>query len=138
MDEIKALDPELKSFININSKEDLKQLQTRRAHGPVKENLQLNLGVFSISDLQRLREGARMAQEGKFSEAESTFASCASNFEASRSFFWAAVSWENQGEALLKLSKQKPDPEAAAEVDFDGKDAFVKAANNYRLEAEML
>ncbi len=110
VNEIKALDPELRSFININSKEDLKQLQTRRAHGPVKENVQLNLGSFPMSDLQHLRDGARMAQEDKLSQAAGTFASCASSFEASRSCFWAAVSWESQGEALLKLSKQKSDP----------------------------
>jgi molybdopterin-guanine dinucleotide biosynthesis protein A len=135
--EIKKLDPELKSFININSKEDLKTLQTRRAHGPVKENVQLNQGTLSIYDLQHLREGARMAQDDKFSTSESTFASCARDLEASNSFFWAAVSWENRGEALLKLSRQKVDPEAAAEVDSKGKDAFVQAANNYRLETEM-
>ena len=41
-----------------------------------------------------------MLQEDKFSEAQSTFASCASNFEVSNSFFWAALSGENQGEAL--------------------------------------
>jgi molybdopterin-guanine dinucleotide biosynthesis protein A len=134
---IKTLDPELKSFININSKEDLSRLQTRRAHGPVTENLRLNLGVLSISDLQLLREGARMVQEGKLCQAESIFASCASNFEVCSSFFWAAVSWENQGEALLKFSMQQVDPKAAAEADFEGKEAFVKAANNYRLEAEM-
>ena len=102
MNQIKTLDPELKSFININSKEDLTKLQTRRAHGPVTENLKLNLGVFSISDLQLLREGAKMLQEGKFSEAQSTFALCAGNFEVSDSFFWAAVSGESQGETLLK------------------------------------
>jgi molybdopterin-guanine dinucleotide biosynthesis protein A len=137
VDEIRTLDPELKSFININSKEDLSRLQTRRAHGPVTENLRLNLSVLSISDLQLLREGARMVQEGKLSHAASTFASCASNFEVCGSFFWAAVSWENQGEALLKLSMQQVDPKAAAEADFEGKEAFVKGANNYRLEAEM-
>ena len=71
--EIKKFDPELKSFININSKEDLTRLQTRRAHGSVKENLQLNLGVFSVSDLQLLRSGAKMLGEGKFSEAQRTF-----------------------------------------------------------------
>ena len=53
------------------------------------------------------------------------------------SFFWAAVSWENQGEALLKLSAKQVDPKAAGELDFDGKEAFVKAANCYRLETEM-
>jgi len=137
VNEIKTLDPELKSFININSKEDLGRLQTRRVHGPVTENLRLNLGVLSISDLRLLREGARMVQEGKLSQAASTFASCASDFKVCGSFFWAAVSWENQGEALLNLSTQQVDPKAAAEADFEGKEAFANAANNYRLEAEM-
>jgi hypothetical protein len=137
VNEIKALDPELKSFININSKEDLSRLQTRRSHGPVTENLRLNLGVLSIPNLHLLREGARMVQEGKLSEAASTFASCANNFDVCSSFFWAAVSWENQGEALLKLSTQHADIKTVAEADFAGKEAFVKAANNYRLEAEM-
>ena len=134
---IKTLDPELKSFININFKEDLNQLQTRRIHGAVIEDLQVNLGVLSISDLQHLREGAEMFQGGKLSEAQSTFASCTSNFEVSNNFFWAAVSGENQGEALLKLSQQQLDPKAATELDFEGKEAFLKAANNYRIEAEI-
>ena len=137
VNQIKTLDPELKSFVNINSKEDLSRLQTRRAHGPVRENLRLNLGVLSISDLQILKEGATMVHEGKLSQAASAFALCASNFESCDSFFWAAVSWENQGEALLKLSTQQVDHKAADQADFDGKEAFVKAANHYRLEADM-
>ena len=78
-----------------------------------------------------------MAQEGKLSEAERTFASCARNFEGSNSFFWAAVSWEKQGETLLKLSAEQVDPKTAGEVDFEGKEAFVKAADKYHAEAEM-
>ena len=74
---IKTLDPELRSFININSKEDLNRLQTRRSHGPVKENVKLNLGVLSISDLRLLREGAKMLHEGKFLDAQKIFAFCA-------------------------------------------------------------
>jgi len=134
---IKKLDPELKSFININFKEDLTQLKTRRSHGPVTEDLQVNLGVLSISDLQLLREGAEMFQGGKLSEAQSTFASCTSNFEVSNSFFWAAVSGENQGEAFLKLSQQQLEKQAASELDFESKEAFLRAANNYRVEAEI-
>ena len=79
-----------------------------------------------------------MLQEGKLSEAQSTFASCASNFEVANSFFWAGVSGENQGEALLKLSQQQLASEAATERDFEGKEAFLRAANNYRVEAEIL
>ena len=134
---IKTLDPELKSFININFKEDLNQPQTRRTHGAVTENLQVNLGILSISDLKLLREGAEMFQGGKLSEAQSMFASCISSFEVSNNFFWAAVSGENQGEALMKLSQQQLDPKAATELDFEGKEAFFKAANNYRIEAEI-
>lgn len=134
---IKTLDPQLKSFVNINSKEDLNQLQTRCIHTSATENLQLNLGVLSISDLQLLREGVKMLQEGKLSEAQGTFASRASNFEVYNSFFWAGVSGENQGEALLELSQQQLEPQAAIELDFEGKEAFLRAANNYRIEAEM-
>jgi hypothetical protein len=137
VNDIKTLDPELKSFININFKEDLNQLKTRRTHGPVTENLQVNLGVLSISDLRRLREGAEMVRGDKFSEAKNTFASCARNFEVSNSFFWAAVSGENQGEAILKLSQQQLDSKAATELDFESKEAFLKAANNFRIEAEV-
>ncbi len=137
VNQIKMLDPELKSFININFKEDLNQLQTRRVHGQVTEDLQVNLGVLSISDLQLLREGAEMLQGGKFSEAQSRFASCTRNFDVSNSFFWASVSGENQGEAFLKLSQQQLDPKAATELDFESKEAFLRAANNYRREAEI-
>ena len=134
---IKTVDPELKSFININFKEDLNQLQTRRTHGSVTEDLQVKLGVLSISDLHLLREGAEMFQGGKLSEAQSRFASCASNFEVSNSFFWAALSGENQGDAMLRRSQQQLDSKAATELDFEGKEAFFKAANNYRIEAEI-
>src|SRR5208283_4290563 len=134
---IKTLDPELKSFININFKQDLNQPQTRPTNGAVTENLQVNLGVLSISDLQHLREGEDMLLAGKLSEAQSTFASCTSNFEVSNSFFWAAVSGENQSEAFLKLSQQQLEKQAATELDFEGKETFLKAANNYRVEAEI-
>jgi molybdopterin-guanine dinucleotide biosynthesis protein A len=134
---IKTLDSKLKSFININFKEDLNRLQTRRTHGSVTEDLQVKLGVLSISDLRLLREGAEMFQGGKLSEAQNRFASCTSNFEVSNNFFWAAVSGENQGEALMKLSQQQLDPGAATELDFESKEAFLRAANNYRIEAEI-
>lgn len=136
MGDIKTLDPELRSFININSKEDLNRLQTRRAHGLVRENLRLNLGAASIPDLKRLREAAEMVQGAEFSEAQNVFSSCIEIFETKQSFFWAGVAGENLGEALLKLSEMQHDGQAAAAVDFEGKDAFLAAANHYRVEAE--
>ena len=133
---IKTLDPELRSFININSKEDLNRLQTRRSHGPVKENVKLNLGVLSISDLRLLREGAKMFYEGKVLDAKKIFAFCASNFDICNSFFWGALAKENLGEALLTLSHKQSDSKSASVLDFQSKEAYVKAANNFRLEAE--
>jgi molybdenum cofactor guanylyltransferase len=134
---IKTLDPQLKSFININSREDLTRLQTRRSHGPVTKNLPLNLGVLSISDLRLLREGAKMVQEGKLLEAQKTFAFCAGNLEVCNSFFWAALSEESQGEALLTLSHNQSEPGPGAELDFEGKEAYLRAANSYRAEAKI-
>ena len=133
---IKTLDPELKSFININSREDLTRLQTRRSYGPVTENVQLNLGVLSISDLWLLRECAKMLREGKVLEAQKTFAFCAGNLEVCDSFFWVALAEESQGEALLSLSHKQSESESAAELDFEGKEAYLRAANSYRIEAK--
>ena len=138
VNDLKTLDPELKSFININSKEDLKLLQTRRAHGPVKENVKLNLGSFPIADLKHSKEAAEMIQHGKLSEGQSIFSSCATKFESEEAFFWAGVNGENLGETLLKLSAKQLEQKAAAELDFEGKEAFVRAANHYRLESERL
>ena len=138
VNDLKTLDPELKSFININSKEDLKLLQTRRAHGPVKENVRLNLGSFPIADLEHSKQAAEMIQHGKLSEGQSIFSSCATKFESEEAFFWAGVNGENLGETLLKLSAKQNEQKAAAELDFEGKEAFVRAANDYRLESERL
>jgi molybdopterin-guanine dinucleotide biosynthesis protein A len=134
---IKKLDPELKSFININSKEDLYKLQTRQSHGSITENLKLNLGGLSIPDLQMLQEGARLQQENKLAEAQITFIACASNFEASKMNFWAGVGGESQGEALLKLSGQQTEQKEATQLDFEGKEAYHRAANNYCIEAQL-
>ncbi len=134
---IKTLDPELRSFININSKEDLNRLQTRRSHGPVTENVRLNLGVLSISDLRLLREGAKMFHEGKVLDAQKIFAFCASNLKVCESFFWAALAEENLGEALLTLSHKHSESESGAVLDFQCKEAYLRAAKNYMAEAEI-
>jgi len=137
VNQIKTLDPNLKSFININSREDLLTLKTRRSHGSITENLKLNPGLRSISDLQLVKKAAIMLEKNRFMEAQSTFSTCTGDFETSNAFFWAAVSAENQGEALLKLSGQQVEAQKATELDFEGKEAFLRAANDYSLEAEM-
>lgn len=137
MNKIKALDPELKSFVNINRSEDLVKMQTRQAHGPITENMQVNLGALLVPELQRLREAATRCSKREFQITSETFASCALNLEKEKSFFWAGVSRENEAESLLAWSQQKNGTADATELDYKGRDAFVAAVNDYRLEAEM-
>jgi molybdopterin-guanine dinucleotide biosynthesis protein A len=134
--QIRALDPELKSFVHINSQEDLARLQPRQAQGPVSENMQLNLGVLPLSELQRLRNAATLRCEGNFTEASTVFSSCANQLEKEKSFFWASLSRENEGASLLQLSQRQKEPKSAAEKNDEGKAALLAAVNNYGLEAE--
>ncbi len=136
VNEIRPLDPELKSFININSQADLSRMQPRQAKGPVPGSLHLNLGVLPISMLRQLRKAAAFYNEGKFSEASLTFSSCATGMEKD-SIFWTAISQENQGKALLSLSKQQSKKELAAEKKAKAEEALLKAASAYACEAEI-
>jgi molybdenum cofactor guanylyltransferase len=134
--EMRVLDPELKSFVNINRHEDLAKLQTRKAHGNITENFKANLGALLAPELKRLQEAAALCNERKFEAAAKVFASCAENLEKEISFFWAGISRENEGETLLAQSQLQEEPQTEAELDFRGKDAFLAAANNYRQEAK--
>jgi molybdenum cofactor guanylyltransferase len=136
--EMRALDPELKSFVNINRHEDLAKLQTRPARGLINENLRATLGALIMPEMQRLRNASELCGENKFAQATTAFSSCAANLETEKSFFWAGVSRENEGEALLAWSQLlQKEPENASELDFRGRDAFLAAGNNYRQEAEV-
>jgi molybdopterin-guanine dinucleotide biosynthesis protein A len=129
---LRKIDPELKTFVNINAQEDLLKLQPRLVEGDLTENLHVDRGALPTGELLRLREASAMCQEGKFAEASAIFVSCAEALENEKTFFWAAVSRENQGKSLRSLSKQKSNPELAAIA----KTAFLKASANYELEAE--
>jgi molybdopterin-guanine dinucleotide biosynthesis protein A len=129
--EIKTLDPELKSFININCQEDLNRLQPRQGHGSIVENLRLNLGILPTKELQRLLEASFQRNSSNFSEASTIFSACSTSLENENSFFWAAISREHEAKSLLSSSNQQNKPELIN----DAKAAFLKAARNYRLEA---
>ena len=135
--ELKAFDPELKSFININSQADLVRLQPRQAQGPVTESLRLNLGDLPMPELQRLQNAAALFNENEFLEAAKGFSSLATRLETEDSFFWAAISRENEGKSLLSSSKQQSRRELATEQTLRGKEALLKAASYYSLEAKM-
>lgn len=131
--EIKALDPELKSFVNINSREDLARLQPRCVDGPVTQNIRLNLGSLPLAELRRLREAAALCQEGEFVEASSVFSSCAVHFEKSGLFFWVALSRENEGKSLISSAQNQKESEQVGA----GRKALLEAAKNYGAEAEV-
>jgi hypothetical protein len=120
--EFTGLDPELKSFININRKEDLTKLETRRTEGLLKDNIKLTRGLRLFSDLRLLREGQMMLNYGKISEAQTAFVACADSFEAQKFQFWAGVSSEKLAETSSKHSPAKSRN-------------YMRAANNYQAEA---
>ena len=134
--EIKAFDPELKSFININSQTDLSQLQPRQAQGALSESLRLNLGNLSIPELLHLQNASALFNENNFLDAAKLFSSCATRLESKCSFFWAAISRENEGKSLLNWLKQQSKREPVAEQAVRFKEALFEAVRNYELEAE--
>ncbi|MBN1244111.1 molybdenum cofactor guanylyltransferase [Candidatus Bathyarchaeota archaeon] len=137
VNEIRTFDPELKSFININSQADLTRLQPRQAQGPVTESLRLNLGDLPMPELRHLQTAAALFNESKFLEASQAFSSCATRLEKEESCFWAAISRENEGKSLLSGSKQQSKQELATEQAVRGKKALLKAAGTYGCEAEI-
>lgn len=129
IDEIKALDPELKSFVNINSQEDLFRLLPRPEQGPTMHNLRLNLGTVPAEQLDLLLEASLKQNNSDYSKATEIYFACAANFEKEQSFFWAALSRENEAKtyhSMLRLQNKQ---------DILFKDAFLKAAQNYEAEA---
>jgi molybdenum cofactor guanylyltransferase len=123
--EIKALDPELKSFININSKKDLRKLETRVTTGEIKEDISLTNGALHISDLCLLQEGQKLWDEGRLLNAEKVFRQCVGDFEAQNVYFWAGVSGKKLGELIISQSTSK------------AKEAYLRAANNFQAEAKI-
>ncbi|TRO47006.1 molybdenum cofactor guanylyltransferase, partial [Candidatus Bathyarchaeota archaeon] len=135
--DIKAFDHKLKSFININSQSDLAQLQPRQSVGPITENLRFNLGELPISELLNLQTASVKFNQDKIFEASETFSSSAVQLEKKDSFFWAALSRENEGKSLLSLSQQQTTQELFKEFSLKGKKALFKAANLYESEAKI-
>jgi molybdopterin-guanine dinucleotide biosynthesis protein A len=137
VDEIRAFDPELKSFININSQEDLSRLQPRQAQGSVAGSLRLNLGDLPTPQLRSLRAAAALFNKNKLLEAAEDFSSCAAKLEKEGPHFWAAISRENEGKSLLNWSNQQNKQEIAVQQSARGKKALLEAANAYECEAEI-
>jgi len=131
--EIKALDPELCSFVNINLQEDLSRLQPRQGQGPFVENVRLNLGFLTIEEIRRLVAASSKRDSSDFLEAQKVFSGSAVRLERENSFFWAAVSREYEAKSLLSVFEQHSKHELITDI----KEALLKAAQNYGLEAKI-
>lgn len=130
---IKVLDPELKSFVNINSLEDLSRLQPRNGQGTSSDNLRLNLGILPDEQLEHLHKASLERNNSCFLEASKLFSSCAIDLEKEKSFFWAAISREYEAKSWLALSKQNNKRELVTCM----RNAFCKAASDYWSEAKI-
>lgn len=131
--EVRTLDPELRSFININCQEDLNRLIPRQGQGPFVENVRLSLGVLAVGEIQRLTEASLKRDNSDFLGATKAFLECAVRFEDEDSAFWAAISREYEAKSLLSLLEKCGRQELIEEI----KEILLKAAQNYGSEAKM-
>jgi molybdopterin-guanine dinucleotide biosynthesis protein A len=135
--DLKKLDPEFKSFVNINFREDLTRLPTRVVEdGPIKESLHLNAGCPGARELEELKTAQEYCRRRNFADASNVFSSLSTCLESRGLNFWAAISRENEGEALLSLSSRQGEMKMRGDNRVKSKVAFKKAAENYRLETE--
>jgi len=124
--EIKLLDPQLKTFVNINTQGDLTQLPSRSTAGEIKENHSINRGCLPVSEVSLLREAAKFLEKGNFLNATKIFEECQSSFCTHGIHFWAALSAEKKAEAIKRLEKR---------VSIEAKKAYKEAADSYGFEA---
>jgi len=134
---LKNLDPEFKSFVNINLPEDLNLFPTRVVeNGPIKENLKLNIGCPDASELKLLKTASKHYHGGEFLEAANLFSSLSTHLTKRGLSFWAGIAIENEGKSLFSLSEKQSDTGFKKDYHTKAKAAFMKAAQNYQLEAE--
>ena len=135
--ELATLDPNLESFVNINSPEDLTLLKPRRGKGSANSNMRLDLSLLSAFELQIIQRGVAEFRKGRFSEAAKSFASCAALLEKRGMFFWAAISREREGKSLLEQTPLKKEHKGSFAPSLQARKALQKAIVNYDLEAKM-
>lgn len=134
--ELKDIDPEFKSFININLRRDLTDPQTRVAlNGPVGKSVYMNLGSPGRFELDLLNEAARNFLNGKHLDAANLFSSASNIIERKRMNFWTGLCREKEGTALRSLLSSK-DVYCKNNWHVKSEKAFAKAAESYAREAE--
>ncbi|MEM4643571.1 MAG: molybdenum cofactor guanylyltransferase, partial [Candidatus Bathyarchaeia archaeon] len=136
--ELKPIDPEFKSFININSPKDLAQPKTRvKSDGPFKKSIKIRLGAPNAKELEMLEKALENLGKSEAANAIEIFSELAKEFEEKQIHFWAGICRENLGKTIEALLGLKADNLQREWVEEEAKAAFLKAARNYSLEAEI-
>lgn len=136
--DLKDLDPELESFININFRGDLTKLPTRPiGSGPIRETFCLNLGAPHVSELKKLEVASECYHKGGTLKSSDIFTNVSQTLEEAGLSFWAGVARENEGKCLFDLSEKfcPKEPEVKRTHRERGKAAFAMAARDYESEA---
>jgi molybdopterin-guanine dinucleotide biosynthesis protein A len=133
---IKSIDPELRSFVNINAPEDLLHLKPRRSEGNRNHDIYIDRGKLPNQKLNNLRKAATLRKANEYSQAAEIFSICAKELEAEAPF-WAGVSYENEGKSYLDLYKTQKTTEHNVELLSKVKMSLTKASSQYELEATM-
>jgi len=87
-------------------------------------NLRLNIGEPPLEMIPQLLEASKKRGKKEFFESAEVFASYADRLERKKLHFWAALSREHQAKNLPASTQQN-------------KEAFLKAAKNYKAEAKI-
>ncbi|MCW3982862.1 MAG: molybdenum cofactor guanylyltransferase [Candidatus Bathyarchaeota archaeon] len=134
LEEIIKLDPDLKSFININTKDDLNNLPKRSTQGAIKGRQELEW-AFSLSSLQVLRGGLDAVNKGSYSQAVQAFSRCTT--ELKKTSFWAGVSNQQLGETKLAEAGLNSSTKDLVLAKMHAKECFILAGKNFDAEAKL-
>ncbi|MBS7641278.1 MAG: molybdenum cofactor guanylyltransferase [Candidatus Bathyarchaeia archaeon] len=136
--EIRKLDPDFKSFININFRSDLIELPTRvPKEGPVIESIDLNLAQPLPHELDIIESVAEKYVKGDYVDAINSLSRILRSFEGRDTHFWMGVLWETMGKILYVLTFTKETSKETEEYYVSGRMAFEKAAHEYAMETEI-
>jgi hypothetical protein len=93
----------------------------------------LNLGVLHDEEIRSLLAASSKRDEDDLLKSSEMFSASAEKLENEDLFFWAAIAWEYEAKSLLSLLGHENKRELIDGVEA----AFLKAAQNYGLEAEI-
>ncbi|MEM1587141.1 MAG: molybdenum cofactor guanylyltransferase [Candidatus Bathyarchaeia archaeon] len=138
INELKKLDPNFQSFININFRPDLINLPTRVSkEGPVTKSIDLNLTQISQKELDFLGKLTKKYYEEEYWDVAASLSEILSALERKGAHFWVGVLRETEGKIFQKLALLESKPEVAREYCVRGKVAFEEAARRFSLEASI-